>query len=85
MHRLIVNLSASQSRKTGLPIRASREAVAHGWQTLLKLAKMKTRILTVGGKSACLSEWAEATGIYKGTIRERLNRGWSVERSLGYV
>lgn len=43
------------------------------------------RVLEFNGVSACVSEWAEKTGIKYTTLKERLNRGWSVERSLGYV
>lgn len=40
------------------------------------------RILTAFGVTKCLSEWAEFTGIGDTTIRERLRRGWSIERAL---
>ncbi len=34
------------------------------------------------GKRKTVSQWAEELGIKDGTIRGRLNRGWSVERAL---
>jgi hypothetical protein len=40
-------------------------------------------VLTVNGVSATLAEWAERTGLGKGTIRERVRRGWSPERATG--
>ncbi len=41
-----------------------------------------TRFLTYGDKSLPLLEWAEITGIPPETIQRRLDRGWTVERSL---
>lgn len=40
-------------------------------------------MLTVDGQTHTLSEWARLTGIKKTTIKERLRRGWSIERALG--
>jgi hypothetical protein len=40
------------------------------------------RCLTFNGHEATLSEWSRRLGIGKTTIRERLRRGWSVERAL---
>ncbi len=40
------------------------------------------RILTFNGRSACLSEWAEVTGIGKVTLHHRLSYGWSIEKAL---
>jgi len=38
--------------------------------------------LTYGGKSMCIADWAESTGIKYATIRGRLRYGWSIERTL---
>lgn len=40
-------------------------------------------MLTVDGQTHTLSEWARISGIKNSTIRERLKRGWSIERALG--
>lgn len=40
------------------------------------------RLETYNGETLCLADWADRTGIRSGTILARLNRGWSVERSL---
>jgi hypothetical protein len=40
------------------------------------------RLITWDGKTLCLSEWAELTGFRSGTIANRLNLGWPVERAL---
>lgn len=42
----------------------------------------RTRWVEVGGRSISLAEAAEVTGINYGTLKSRLNRGWSVERAL---
>lgn len=34
------------------------------------------RIVTIGGISRCVSEWAEISGINSDVIRNRINRGW---------
>lgn len=54
------------------------------WATVKEQARNKrtSHVLSVGGESATISEWAERTGIGKGTIRERLRRGWSPERAI---
>ena len=44
--------------------------------------RINTPRLTCHGVTKTLSEWAAETGIKRNTIRERLNRGWSVEKSL---
>lgn len=41
------------------------------------------RLLTYQGQTHCSVEWAEILGISANTIRARLCRGWSVERTLG--
>lgn len=40
------------------------------------------RWITCFGKTLILADWARETGISKDTIRDRLNRGWPVERAL---
>lgn len=39
-------------------------------------------LISCGGRTLCLSAWAEATGIHVDTIRGRLDSGWSQERAL---
>lgn len=41
------------------------------------------RRLTATGQTHTISEWARISGIKESTIRERLKRGWSIERALG--
>jgi len=42
----------------------------------------ESRILTLGGKSMTIAEWAEVTGIPAHTIHSRLSRGQSVTDAL---
>jgi len=44
--------------------------------------RRSNRELTYKGETLCLSAWAERTGLEKATIRMRLERGWSAERTL---
>lgn len=44
--------------------------------------RRNNRRLTFNGETKCLIEWAEQRGIKKTTLKERLNRGWSVEDAL---
>lgn len=43
----------------------------------------RTRLLTFGGETHCLSAWSEKLGIDKRTIHSRLKAGWTVEQALG--
>ncbi len=44
--------------------------------------KRSNHLVTFDGETKCLTEWAETTGLKQSTIRERLRRGWPVERAL---
>jgi len=43
------------------------------------------RLLTFGGQTLCLAEWAEKTGIHYNTLHGRLSRGYTVEQALTKV
>lgn len=40
------------------------------------------RIIEFDGKSQCLTAWAEEIGMTREALRNRLNKGWSVEDAL---
>lgn len=40
------------------------------------------RLLTLNGRTMCLKEWAEETGIAVTTLHQRLRKGWTVEKAL---
>lgn len=42
----------------------------------------RNRLLTHDGKTMCVSEWSEETGIPSSVLFSRLYHGWSVERAL---
>ena len=42
----------------------------------------RNKVLDHNGKSLCIAEWAEVTGIHEAIIRQRLTLGWTVERVL---
>ena len=44
--------------------------------------RRSNRMLRCNGMLLTLSEWSEVTGIKRTTIRERLRRGWNLERAL---
>ena len=54
------------------------------WATTSQQARNKTntRYITAFGRTKCLADWSEETGIDHRTIGTRLARGWSPERSL---
>lgn len=39
-------------------------------------------LLTFRGETRCVAEWAQAVGIKHSCLKERLRRGWSVEKAL---
>ncbi len=45
--------------------------------------KRNNRTITLNGITKSTSEWAEEHGLANSTVKARLNRGWSAERSLG--
>ena len=42
----------------------------------------RNRLLTLDGRTMCVQDWSDETGIHTRTIRTRLDRGWSIERAL---
>jgi hypothetical protein len=40
------------------------------------------KLLLFKGKTKCLAEWSEIMGVNVSTLRERIKRGWSVEKAL---
>lgn len=54
------------------------------WATAKTQARnqSKNRLITYGGRTQCLSAWAEEIGMSSISLQSRLDRGWSVERSI---
>lgn len=55
------------------------------WSTLTEQARNKSnnRLITHQGRTQCLAAWAETTGIDYYRLRDRINRGWPLEKALG--
>lgn len=54
------------------------------WATKAEQSRNRrsTRLITYGGKTQCLSDWAAQTGLRRETIAYRLNAGWSTAAAL---
>ena len=57
------------------------------WTTRRKNAQNRrgVRNLTHDGRTQCLAEWARETGLRSTCISQRLARGWSLPRALGFT
>jgi hypothetical protein len=44
--------------------------------------KRNNRRIVFDGKCLCVTEWAEVTGLTTAAINQRLDDGWSIERTL---
>lgn len=54
------------------------------WIPFVEQARNKTNnvLITYRGETRCLSEWARIVGIYRKTLKNRLDSGWSVEKAF---
>ena len=54
------------------------------WSTSKEQCRNKrdNRVIEFDGQARCLSEWAEVMGAKVSAIRMRLEKGWTVERTL---
>lgn len=54
------------------------------WATMKEQQRNKSSNLMIEafGRVQCLSAWEEETGIYRRTIKQRLDLGWDPERAL---
>ena len=44
--------------------------------------RRSNRYLDFDGQSRCIADWAKCIGITRGTLTNRLRRGWSIEKAL---
>ena len=42
----------------------------------------RNKLMTMGGVTRCLSEWAEVVNIHETVLRQRLFMGWTDEKAL---
>ena len=47
--------------------------------------KRNNRNYTINGETHCLTEWCEILGLNRGTVKNRLRYGWSIEQSLELI
>lgn len=54
------------------------------WVTMVQQSNNKrtNHFLTINGETKTISEWSRISGIKKGTIRQRLQKGWSAEDAV---
>lgn len=54
------------------------------WSTIVEQANNKStsRLITYGGRTQTLAQWAHEIGIGRDTLRHRIESGWSIERAL---
>lgn len=54
------------------------------WATYLEQAhnRRDNRNITYNGETRCLSDWAREIGIYRKTLAQRLDNGWTVEQAF---
>ncbi len=54
------------------------------WATIIEQARNRrsNHLVTFNGKTQCLSGWSEELHINQNTLWARLNRGWSIEKTL---
>lgn len=68
------------------------ECVANGWPANCRWAthleqnnnRRDNRLLTFGGETYSLAVWARTYSMDENTLRNRLNRGWDIEKSLTF-
>lgn len=57
------------------------------WATKKEQARNKrsSRIITVNGVSACVSEWADKCGLKNATVHARLRAGWTAQEAISPI
>lgn len=83
---------AQWSREVGIGYTTIHRRLLYGWPVELALTKTDTskhhtvgtrlRIISFDGRDQSISAWARALGVSESLIRQRLDRGWSVEDAL---
>lgn len=53
------------------------------WATMIEQNRNRrsNHLITFGGETLCIKEWAERLNISKGTLRQRLNK-WTIEKAM---
>lgn len=69
---------------------ACAECLQKGWRLNIRWAtagqqnrnQKSNRLVTINGVTHCVADWADISGLPSTTIRDRLKRGWSLDRLL---
>lgn len=76
------------AQELGLTVQTLKSRLQRGWPIEQVLSPAKKRpgkpdhLLTLDGVTLPIPEWARRTGLQKGTIANRLRRGWTVKAAL---
>ena len=56
------------------------------WETRTRNLRNRrnNRMLTLGGKTQCVGDWADELGVKRHAIQSRVSRGWSDQRALTF-
>ncbi len=69
-----------------------RKDGAHGyepdncrWATVVEQQRNRSNnhMITWRGETRCMTEWGEVLGLSRDVLKDRLRKGWSVDRALG--
>lgn len=83
--------TSAWARRTGLARRTIRERLRAGWTVERALSvpvtrqvgnRYKARPYTWNDKTQTLAEWADELGVNTRALQNRLQAGWSIERTL---
>jgi len=56
--------------------------IGRGQEKSAKTMRSKGKLLTYGGETMCVSEWARRLKIRASSLQSRLNGGWTIEKAL---
>ena len=55
------------------------------WATVIEQQRNRSNnhMITWRGETRCMTEWGEVVGLSRDVLKDRLRKGWSVDRALG--
>ncbi|MGV1752488.1 hypothetical protein [Agrobacterium sp. CG674] len=80
--RITAWLNENKNNQTPRPRRVIARPNRNAVEAASRANAAKAKQYVAFGQSRSLREWAEETGIVEGTIRSRLNYGWTLEDAL---
>jgi hypothetical protein len=81
---------AEWAEELGIPVPTLNDRLLSGWDDERALStpagtatnNSRSRMLTFGGKTMCVAEWARQIGIKPVALHQRLARGWPLAKAL---